>query len=122
MGANNANSVQMPQNAAPDEGLRCLLTEISVQNTVKMKTSTRTPKTRNGLVQMIKIDKSAYRKGSRFKILLKDFYSQGVCRKHTIHRCTMDYAVNLFQVAYHTWRHYRFLVRMFSLTSVLNNG
>ena len=39
--ANGADPVQMPQNAASDQGLHCLLTEISMQNTIEMKLSAR---------------------------------------------------------------------------------
>ena len=39
--ANSADLVQRLQNAASDQDLHCLHTEISVENTVKMKTSTR---------------------------------------------------------------------------------
>ena len=38
---NSADSVQMPPNAASDQGLHCLLTEISMENAVKMKTFTK---------------------------------------------------------------------------------
>ena len=37
---NSADPVQMLQNVMSDQGVHCLLTEISMQNTVKMKTST----------------------------------------------------------------------------------
>ena len=47
---------------ASGQGLHCLLTEISMENAVKMKTSTKTPKTRNGLIQMIRMDKSTGQK------------------------------------------------------------
>ena len=36
--ANSADPIQMPPNAASDQGLHCLQTEISMENTVKMKT------------------------------------------------------------------------------------
>ena len=35
--ANSADPDQTPQNAAPDQGLHCLLTGISIQNQIKMK-------------------------------------------------------------------------------------
>ena len=38
--ANSANPVQMPQNLASDQDLPCLLTEISMQMSVKVKTFT----------------------------------------------------------------------------------
>ena len=41
--ANGADPVQMLQNEVSDQGLHCLLTEISVERTVKMKTPTRNP-------------------------------------------------------------------------------
>ena len=41
--ANNADTVQMQRNAVSDQGLHCLLTENSMENTVKMKTPTRKP-------------------------------------------------------------------------------
>ena len=37
---NSADPVQTPQNAASELGQHCLLTEISMENTVKMKAST----------------------------------------------------------------------------------
>ena len=40
---NSADSVQMPRKVVSDQGLHCLLTEISMENTVKMITSTRNP-------------------------------------------------------------------------------
>ena len=47
-----------PSNSASDQGLHCLLTEISMENTVKNILSKLPPETRNGLVQMIRMDKS----------------------------------------------------------------
>ena len=44
--ANSADPVQMPQYATDcdiDQGLHCLLAGMSMQNTAKMKTSTRNP-------------------------------------------------------------------------------
>ena len=35
--ANNADIDQMPQNAASDQGLHCLVTKNSMQNTIKEK-------------------------------------------------------------------------------------
>ena len=46
----------MPQNGASDQGLHYLLTEISKENPVK--NVPETPKTRNGLIQVIRMDKS----------------------------------------------------------------
>ena len=40
---NSADSVQTPPNVAFDQGLYYLLTEISIENEVKMKTFTRNP-------------------------------------------------------------------------------
>ena len=51
--ANSADPIQMPQN---------LLTGISVQNRIKMKTSSRNPKARNGFVPTIRMDKFTYQK------------------------------------------------------------
>ena len=39
--ANSADPVQTPQYAASDQGLRCLLTRVSMQNTVKVEVFTR---------------------------------------------------------------------------------
>ena len=39
----NAEPVQTPPNTTSDQGLHCLLTEISVENAVKMKASSRNP-------------------------------------------------------------------------------
>ena len=41
--ANCADPVQMPHIAASDQGLHCLLTGISMQDTIKVKTFTRDP-------------------------------------------------------------------------------
>ena len=47
--ANSADPVQTPQKAASDQDLHCLLTEISIQNTVKVKKkSLETLRTTNG--------------------------------------------------------------------------
>ena len=81
---NSADPVQIPQNAASDWSLHCLLTRfLAMQNSLEMKTSfcsilflfypitlegpqgstdalkhpTETPKTRNGLIQIMKMDK-----------------------------------------------------------------
>ena len=58
MDANSADPVQKQQNTAFDQGLHCLLTRISVQNKMKWKHLPDTPKTRNGFIQMIRLDKS----------------------------------------------------------------
>ena len=55
--ADSEDSVQMPQNVASEQCLHCLFAGISMQNTTNMKTSTRTPKTRNGLIQIIRMKK-----------------------------------------------------------------
>ena len=52
----------MPQNAMADQGSDCFLTSISMQNTFKVTTFARNPKTRNGLIHVIKIDKSSAQK------------------------------------------------------------
>ena len=55
------------QNAASDQDLHCLLTEISMENTVKMeKNPLETHKTRNGLIRMIRMDKSTGQKSVLF--------------------------------------------------------
>ena len=56
--AKSADSIQMPYLVASDQGLHCLRTEISMEIAVKMKGSTKTPKTRTGFIQMIRMDKS----------------------------------------------------------------
>ena len=61
--ANNPDPVQVPQNAAPDESQHFLRDGISMQNIYKKnETVTRTPKNRNGLIQMIRLDKSTGQK------------------------------------------------------------
>ena len=60
--ANSADPVQMPQNAASDQDLHCLLTEISVKSAVKIENPPEKPKTRNGIIQMIRMDKSTSQK------------------------------------------------------------
>ena len=52
--ANSAEPVQMPQNAASELGLPCMLTYISVQYTTYRKHSPENPKSTNRLIQMIK--------------------------------------------------------------------
>ena len=41
--ANSADLVQTPQNAACDQGLHCLLSFFSMENTLEMNTNTRNP-------------------------------------------------------------------------------
>ena len=41
--ANSVDPAQIPQNAASDQGIRCLLAGISWENTLKVKASTRNP-------------------------------------------------------------------------------
>ena len=53
----------MLPNLVFDQNLHCLLTEISMENAVKMKTPTRNPITRNRLILMIRMDKSTDHKG-----------------------------------------------------------
>ena len=43
-------------NVMSDQGLQCLLTEISMENAVKMRKSSENPKTSNGLLQMIRMN------------------------------------------------------------------
>ena len=47
-------------NSASDQSLYCLLTRISVENKLKMKTKTATdtPLIKNGIVRLIRMDKS----------------------------------------------------------------
>ena len=47
---------------AAKQGLYCLLTGISMRSTIKVKIFTRNSKTTNGLVQMIRMDKSVGQK------------------------------------------------------------
>ena len=56
--ANSVDPVQTLRFAASDQGLHCLLTGISSQNTAKVKIFTRTPITRNGFIQTIRMDQS----------------------------------------------------------------
>ena len=53
--ANSTDPVQTPKNAASDQDLHCLLTGISMQNTIQMNTSPRTPKIKNVLIKMVRI-------------------------------------------------------------------
>ena len=55
--ANSADPVQTPSNAAFDQGLHCLLTEISMESTGKGKHPPEAPKTKIELIQMIRMDK-----------------------------------------------------------------
>ena len=45
-----------------DQVPHCLLAEISMENIVKIKHPPKPPKTRNGLIQIIKMDKSTGQK------------------------------------------------------------
>ena len=64
--------VLMPQNTASDwESLHCLLTEVSMQNTVKVKYSPETSKSTNRLSQMIRMNKSTCQK--RVAVSLTDY-------------------------------------------------
>ena len=56
--ANSAYPDQTPQNAASDQGLRCLFSWISVKNKIKLKNTPESPKIENGLVQLIGMKKS----------------------------------------------------------------
>ena len=57
--ANSADPVQMPQNAASELGLHCLLTGISMQKHSKRKDiQHQNPKIRNGQIQIKRMDKS----------------------------------------------------------------
>ena len=53
--ANSADPDQTPRSV---QGLHCLLTGISIRNRIKRKRTPDTPKIRNGLIQMIRMDKS----------------------------------------------------------------
>ena len=52
----SADLDQTPQNKASDRGLHCLLTGISIRNKMKWKSTPETPKSGNGLVQLIRMD------------------------------------------------------------------
>ena len=52
----------MLQNMVSDQDLCCLLTRISMQNTLKIEHPLETPETRNGLTQMIRMDQSTSQK------------------------------------------------------------
>ena len=56
--ANSADPVK-----ASEQGQYCLFTGVSIQNTIKMKHLPGTPKTRNGLIRMIRIDKLRVKMG-----------------------------------------------------------
>ena len=60
--ANSADPVQTPQNVASELGLHYFLTGTTMQITINGKHPLETPKTRNGLIQMIKMDKSTGQK------------------------------------------------------------
>ena len=60
--ADNPDPVQMPQNVASDQDLPCLLVGSPMQNIVKIKNPPETPQTRNGLVQIIRMNKSTGQK------------------------------------------------------------
>ena len=56
--ANSAGPDQTPQNAASNQDLHCLLTGMSIQNNIKMKSTSDTPPFEDGFVQLIRMDKS----------------------------------------------------------------
>ena len=60
---------------ATDQGLCCLVTEISMKNTVKMKYQPITPKTRNGLIQMIRMGYSIGQNRVNYHQILTLIYS-----------------------------------------------
>ena len=60
--ANSAISVQMLKHVASDQGLHCLHTGIFHAKYSKWENISETPKATNGLMKMIKIDKSAGQK------------------------------------------------------------
>ena len=64
--ANSADPVQTPPNAASDQYLHCLLTEISMEMQQKSKQPSETSKTRNGIIQMMRMDKSSGQKRVKF--------------------------------------------------------
>ena len=49
----------MPHNAASDQGLHCLITEIAVRNKINSRNA---PKVGNGLIHVVRMDKSAMHK------------------------------------------------------------
>ena len=55
--ANSADPDQTPLDVASDQGLQCLLTELSIKNRIKV-TNTRHPKMTNELVQNITVEES----------------------------------------------------------------
>ena len=65
--ANSADPVQMLSNVASHRGLHCLLTQISMENAVNMKIQQKPLETRNGRVQIIRMDKSIGLKGLNLK-------------------------------------------------------
>ena len=68
--ANDADPVQTQQNAASELGQHCLLAGFSMDSPIKVKTSTRAPKSKNGLIQIIiRLDKSTGDKRVTIKIL-----------------------------------------------------
>ena len=50
----------MLQNAVSDQGLRCLLIEISIKINYSLNIHKETPTNRNGLIQMIRVIESKY--------------------------------------------------------------
>ena len=54
--ANSAVPVKKPPNVASDQGQHSLLTEIFIENGLKIKYPPEPPKTRNRIIQMIKMD------------------------------------------------------------------
>ena len=67
----------MPQYLASHQDLHCLLTEISMENSVKMKNLPETLKTKNGLIQMIRMNKSTSQKESKCCLNRKDIDYKG---------------------------------------------
>ena len=81
--AYSADPLQTPQNAASDQGLHCLFSGISLQNTVKIKTSNPPPKSRYGLIYMARMDRSTREKrvkmaSAGFRLLYMEEYRKKV--------------------------------------------
>ena len=78
--ANSADLVQTPQNAASDQGLHCLVTGISMQNTVKVKIFTGHPKNYKWTRPNDKdrLDKSTSQKRVKLFSIRTDWFEQTV--------------------------------------------
>ena len=102
--ANSADPVQTPPNAASELGLHCLLTEISIENAVKINPPD-IPQPGNGLVQMIRMDKSTGQKSVSFDYYCSKLIIQGESHDLEVGPGQEDDDKRIYSATYHTVGH-----------------